>query len=589
MIHYPYLQEQPSSRRTVDVFRGLNRNERIGEGEFCDMQNLTSDYYPVLSPREMRTRLHRAQADSYNGAYYISGTGTFLIEYGRLVYIDENGNTYTEASETGSFDPDRQYRFALMGKNLIVVPDMKWIDIDTPTVVHSMDETWSVTSGTVKAVLCDREGKAYENVIESPNAPTNVGNLALWLDSSRIPRVLMQYTALTAEWTAIPTVYVKITGLGDHRFEDGDGVEISGLDGIAHDLNGSHVIQRVSHGEIVIIGTVDEDYEQDCAEKPVTIERKAPRLDFVVEAANRLWGCKRDVNEIYASKLGDFKNWNVFSGLSTDSWVGSVGSAGSFTGAVNQGGYPVFYKCAHKHKVWPSATGAHQVTAIPCVGVKASCAGSVATYGGSVLYVSGQGVYLDDGSGEVKISQALEPWSYSEGSGAVHGDKYYLSLGKTGTDTRELLVYDLVKRIWCQEDGEHITALVSAGKRLYAIDCGLHSCVWDLTGSRGTLEGKVLWSATTGDLMLSAPDHQYISRLTLRLSLEPESRLDIYARYDHEDRWVKLGTAYGRKPGSFTLPVRPRRCDHLQLKLEGQGMGKIYSITQTLEKGSELS
>ena len=51
---------------------------------------------------------------------------------------------------------------------------------------------------------------------------------------------------------------------------------------------------------------------------------------------------------------------------------------------------------------------------------------------------------------------------------------------------------------------------------------------------------------------------------------------------------VKLGQVYGTELRSFSLPVRPRRCDQLRLKLQGTGMCKLYSITKTLEKGSEL-
>lgn len=47
----------------------------------------------------------------------------------------------------------------------------------------------------------------------------------------------------------------------------------------------------------------------------IELERKAPEMDFVIECGNRLWGCRYEVtdqsrlyNEIYASKLGDFKN-----------------------------------------------------------------------------------------------------------------------------------------------------------------------------------------------------------------------------------------------------------------------------------------
>ena len=38
----------------VDVFRGYNHNLRIADSEFFDMKNMTSDYYPVLSPRGRR-------------------------------------------------------------------------------------------------------------------------------------------------------------------------------------------------------------------------------------------------------------------------------------------------------------------------------------------------------------------------------------------------------------------------------------------------------------------------------------------------------------------------------------------------------
>ena len=94
--------------------------------------------------------------------------------------------------------------------------------------------------------------------------------------------------------------------------------------------------------------------------------------------------------------------------------------------------------------------------------------------------------------------------------------------------------------------------------------------------------------AVTGDLGLEIPEQKYITRLTLRLSLDPGSTLEIYAQYDREQTWVKLGQVYGTDLRSFSLPVRPRRCDQLRLKFQGKGMCKLYSITKTLGKGSEL-
>ena len=51
-MKYPTLTELYTSREMIDVFKGYNHNLRIGSGEFYDMTNLSSDNYPILSPRQ---------------------------------------------------------------------------------------------------------------------------------------------------------------------------------------------------------------------------------------------------------------------------------------------------------------------------------------------------------------------------------------------------------------------------------------------------------------------------------------------------------------------------------------------------------
>lgn len=308
-------------------------------------------------------------------------------------------------------------------------------------------------------------------------------------------------------------------------------------------------------------------------------------MDFVVESNNRLWGCAKDVNEIYASKLGDILNWNCFAGLSTDSWVGSVGTPGDFTGAVIQGSYPVFYKENCKHKVWPSSNGAHQITTAACDGVEKGSQNSLAVLDGTVFYKSAFGIVADDGGGTVEIGRSLGGVRYQNAFGAIHDRKYYLDMADD-SGKKHLFVYDIARKMWHREDSPGYGCMVSGGGSLYTASGGE---LWDLTGNTGTLEKKVAWKVETGDLGLELPEQKYISRLTLRLSLEPGATLEIYVKYDSEPVWVKLGQVYGTDLRSFSLPVRPRRCDHLRLKLQGTGMCKVYSITKTLEKGSELT
>ena len=53
-MEYPTLNATDTSREIIEVFGGYNHNLRINDGEFYDMNNLTSSYYPVLAPRKQR-------------------------------------------------------------------------------------------------------------------------------------------------------------------------------------------------------------------------------------------------------------------------------------------------------------------------------------------------------------------------------------------------------------------------------------------------------------------------------------------------------------------------------------------------------
>ena len=72
------------------------------------------------------------------------------------------------------------------------------------------------------------------------------------------------------------------------------------------------------------------------------------------------------------------------------------------------------------------------------------------------------------------------------------------------------------------------------------------------------------------------------------MALNIGSEVSFYVQYDYDGIWVKLGTVYGSNLRTFSIPVRPRRCDNLRLKICGTGYAKIFSITKTIEEGSEL-
>ena len=54
---FPTLTECYTTQQMTDVFLGYNHNLKIGDGEFYDMQNLTSSFYPLMANRGKRGKL----------------------------------------------------------------------------------------------------------------------------------------------------------------------------------------------------------------------------------------------------------------------------------------------------------------------------------------------------------------------------------------------------------------------------------------------------------------------------------------------------------------------------------------------------
>ena len=582
-MRYPTLYTKEHSRQMVDTFKGYNHNLRIGDGEFFDMRNMNSDSYPVLSPRKKR------------GVYASPTKPTGLIAKDALCYVDGSKfyiNEYQVEMELN----DEPKQLISMGAYVIIMPDKKWIN----TIDHKFGNIEAhfdnEESGLdVEFSLCTIDGAAHDVKYHGANEPENPENLDLWIDESSVPHTLKQYSKSSATWVQIATTYIKIScqGIGA-MFEQYDGVTISGIKADElQDLNASHVIWAKGDDYIVVVGILDTVISQPVDAGVVSVDRQMPSMDFVIESENRLWGCKYGeanngevVNEIYASKLGDFKNWNCFMGLATDSYTASCGTDGQFTGAITHLGYPLFFKENCVHKVYGNYPANFQIQTTACRGVQKGCDKSLAIVNETLFYKARSGVCAYDGSLPVEVSYALGDMYYGRAVAGSHGNKYYISMQEAISPTYHLFVYDTAKGMWHKEDDLKVDCFCSCGGELYAISWGQ---IVTMFGS-GTLDtSPVAWMVETGEIGLSSPDMKYISRLTIRMAMDIGSEVSFYAQYDFSDAWEMVGSFRSENCRSFSIPIRPKRCDHMKLRIEGEGMARIYSITKTIEQGSELS
>jgi len=603
-MKFPTLGEIPTSRGLVDVFTGYNHNLRIRDGEFYDMTNLSSDNYPVLSPRAKR------------GVYATPKNPQGLARYDNLCYVNGTNlivNGYPVEMGLSTDTEDCPKQLIRMGAYLIILPDKMWINLTDRTKFGSIEASVETTGDTTFS-MCKIDGAAYENVQGGGTAPavtekkTNENgeevevekdpkDIPLWLDTSGEIHALKQYSTSMAAWVTIPTTYVKITftGYGQDNpipFEVGDGVKISGIENEQlSDLNNTMVIWAKGDDYIVVTGICDTVVTEKAA---ITVERRMPTMDFVIESENRLWGCHYGiaqngemVNEIYASKLGDFKNWHCYAGISTDSYAATVGTDGQFTGAITHLGDPLFFKENYVHKVYGNFPANYQIQTTACRGVQRHSQGSLAIVNEVLYYKSRSGVCSYDGSLPVEVSAALGDVQYHNAVAGALGNKYYISMADESEDYH-LFVYDTKKGMWHREDDTQADAFCNCRGDLYYIDHA-DNCIKTVRGT-GAIDPKpIKWEAVTGIIGTDSPDKKYISRMDVRLSLAVGARVSFFAEYDSSGEWEHLFTTPpAAMLRSFAVPIRPNRCDHMRLKIIGTGDAKIYSICKTIEQGSDI-
>ena len=312
-------------------------------------------------------------------------------------------------------------------------------------------------------------------------------------------------------------------------------------------------------------------------------------MNYITECGNRLWGCyfgEKDgqrVNEIYASALGACKVWNRFAGSSTDSYAASRGADGAYTGATTYENNPLFFREGGLEKVFPSASGAHQITWTPMDGVQEGCSASLQIVGNLLLYKARRGVMAYSGALPQLISEELGGEQLFDAVAGRLDGSYYISM-RNAQDEWGLYVFDTVNSLWYREDETRFEFTASTPDNLYWAESG------DIKTVRPTgqiPEQAFTWDCESGNIGMNYAGRKYLSRFDIRAELQPGAEAAVYVQFDSSGRWEYRGTMRGNGLKTFVIPVRGRRCDHMRIRLAGIGQVKIYSMMRTMEKGSD--
>lgn len=514
-------------------FGGLDHSVGAGDGELWDMRNMTGDHYPVLATRQRRWKCRTLQEPgglfSWEGLCWVDGTSFY--------YRGERKGTVTESQKT----------FTSMGSYVLIFPDKKYYNVDTGAF-GSMEAKWEGETLT----FCD--GLLYGEAAQA--------------NCIRCEGV---------EW--------------DGYFRTGDAVTISGC--TQNSGNNKTIIIRAIDGDKLYfyensftLGTDGAVYTET---GEMGIRRSVPDLKYLCENENRLWGCTD--NTIYASKLGDPFNWEVFDGLDTDSFTVDTGSAGSFTGCVSYLGYPTFFKEEHIYKVYGSVPSNFEVMGNATLGLASGCAGSLAIAGETLFYLGGNGVMGYTGGIPRPIGEAFGTQRFRRAVAGSDGLKYYISM-EDEAGVWGVYVYDTTKGLWHKEDERQITHFARWNGDLYMLDSSGE--LWTAGDIADPPEGaekesEIQWFVEFADFTEEDPNKKGVSKLQIRLELEEGATAQVWLMFDSDGQWHRAGSVLGEKAKrSYYLPIVPRRADHYRLKLTGVGGCRIYSIVRELYSGSEL-
>lgn len=512
-------------------FDGLDHNLGAGDGAIWDMRNLTGDLFPLLATREKR-RLVRTLS-----------TPNGLTAWDGLVWVDGDG-LYYKGERKGTVANSRK-RFAALGAYLVILPDKKYLNTLTGEF-GSLESQWSGSS------LTFTNGKLFEE-----EADANC------------------IQAAGVSWGSF--------------FRTGDAVTISGC--TKHPANNKTPVIREIDGDKLYFYENVFTLDGEEGTTPYTetgnmkLERTVPDLEFLLENENRLWGCAGDT--IYASKLGDIFNWNVYEGLDTDSYAVDTGSAGTFTGCVSFLGYPIFFKEDRIFKVYGSRPENYQIMASATLGVAKGSDRSIAIAGEMLFYLSSAGFMLYSGGIPQPIGDAFGRLRLKNAVGGSDGLKYYAS-AQDNTGVKRLFVYDSRHQTWHAEDEVVPVAFCREDAVTYLL--AEDGKLWTVGGTgTGTEEADFTWFAEFSDFTEDSQDKKSVVRLQIRLELDEGASCKALIRYDSVGDWEQAGEVMETDvKRSRILPLIPRRADHYRLRLEGKGGCRVYAITRSYDPGSEI-
>ena len=518
-------------RKEMVQGRGINYSDNFQDGDLAGSENLSVRRWPYIATRNARKRV-----EEYQGV-------TAMTSWNGLVVVrpgDRDGTTEDEVLYQGESIGWLEHlegvtrQFAAVNTRLVIWPDKKYLDMSTePASVKELGATLEATGATVAVTEVTKDGKVTNTTTITFTTGENLKTL----------------------------------------FQPGDGVELSGFEN--EENNRSLIIKTVAAKKI----TVDSgDFKNETKSGTVTMERKIPKMDFICESGNRLWGVSNADKTIFASALGDPTNFYVSRGISTDSYAVAVASAGDFTGCCKLSSSVLFWKEETLHKILGNYPAEYVMYTYEMEGVRAGCEKSMTIINSALFYVGLHGVFTYTGGTSADISAVFGEHLLTEAVGGTDGEKYYLSCLDDGKEA--LYVFSPNDGVWLREDTLRAVDIAREGEDVYLLR--RDGSLW-IADSREP-DPQIEWSLEYKPFYETIEGRKRVSRLLIRLEMPEMAWLRVDTSTDGEP-WREAGLIKGPKSDTVPLMVQPGRGDQYKVRLRGHGPCVIKGVLREYIQG----
>ena len=156
-MFYPKLTEQRQQTLTTEAFLGYDHDLKLSDGEFYDMENLTSDCYPLLAPR-----VRRGTVQALSGAQAICARDRLCWVQNQVLHI--NGASMEAYMPSVNIKAGEK-QLVSMGAYLCIFPDGIYFNTEDYSDNGYMghENTVDAAETPISVSLCLADGQAQKH------------------------------------------------------------------------------------------------------------------------------------------------------------------------------------------------------------------------------------------------------------------------------------------------------------------------------------------------------------------------------------------------------------------------------------------